>query len=57
MATLGAYKVLVCTIEHDVSPGRGLFVQSKRALCPKSGTGGEVKNDAHSELEFVGCSA
>jgi len=37
MATLGAYRLLVCNVEHDVSPGRGLFVQSKRALCPKSG--------------------
>ena len=27
--------------------------RSKRPVCTKSGTGGEVKNDAHSELEFV----
>ncbi len=25
----------------------------KRAVCTKSDTGGEVKNDAHSELECV----
>jgi len=29
-----------------------LFVRSKQAVSPKSGTGGEVENDAHCEFTF-----
>jgi MFS family permease len=32
-------------------------IVDRRRLLTTPGTGGEVKNDAHSELEFVGCSA
>ncbi len=37
MATFGAYCLLACNVEHDVSLKSVLFVQSKQALCPKSG--------------------
>ena len=30
-------------------------IVDRRRLLSTPGTGGEVKNDAHSELEFVGC--
>ncbi len=36
LSTLGAYRLLACNIEQDVS-SENIFVQSKHAVSPKSG--------------------